>query len=66
MEGLVEKYTAGSKYGQKQSANRIAEFKKNALAQEEMRLQKELAMAKQDIDNINKEVEDNIRANQVN
>ena len=48
----------------------MAEAKQNSLLEEESRLQKELAMAKQDIDEINKEVEaqvaDNLRMNQAN
>ena len=46
VEDLVNKYTKGTKY---------------ALQQEEFRLQKELAQAKQDIDQINREVMTNIR-----
>ena len=64
VDSLVKKYTQGSKYAQKQVSNRrISEEKQNALMQEEMRLQKELALAKQDIDAINKEVEKNMQAN---
>ena len=49
VEALVSKYTKGSKY---------------ALQKEELRLQKELAIAKADIDQINKEVEKNLENNQ--
>ena len=64
MDSLVKKYTQGSKYAQKQVSNRrVSDEKQNALMQEEMRLQKELALAKQDIDAINKEVEKNMQAN---
>ena len=47
VEDLVSKFTKGTKY---------------ALKQEELRLQQELAAAKQDIDMINKEVELNMQA----
>ena len=64
VDSLVKKYTQGSKYAQKSVSNkRLNEDKQNALLQEELRLQKELALAKQDIDAINKEVEKNIQAN---
>ncbi len=67
VDGLVKKYTAGSKYAQKQSLNnRVTEKGQNALIAEELRLQKELALAKQDIDEINKEVEENLKQNQMN
>ena len=56
----MKKYTQGSKYAQKPSNRRAQEEKQNALLQEEIRLQKELAQAKQDIDEINKEVERNL------
>ena len=49
VEALVNKYTKGSKY---------------TLQAEEQRLQKELAMAKADIEQINKEVENNLQINQ--
>ena len=49
VEALVNKYTKGTKY---------------ALQAEEVRLQKELALAKADIDQINKEVEKNLTLNQ--
>lgn len=49
VDDLVNKFTKGTKY---------------ALKQEEVRLQKELAQAKQDIDMINQEVERNININQ--
>ena len=49
VEDLVNKYSAGSKY---------------ALKQEERRLQRELAQAKQDIDNINREVMQNMNKHQ--
>ena len=47
VEDLVSKFTKGTKY---------------ALKQEELRLQQELAAAKQDIDMINKEVELSMQA----
>ena len=49
VEDLVNRYTKGTKY---------------ALQQEEMRLQHELAQAKQDIDLINREVEYNLNNDQ--
>ena len=49
VEALVTKYTKGTKY---------------ALQKEEIRLQKELAIVKVDIDQINKELEKNLGNNQ--